>query len=99
MGGAETLTNETVTDTTFVIQDDTDNTKKAKSEASGINTNTTRTYTLPNAHGSLITAGDTRTVPNAMLATISTARKVANAATTAANANITNATCGKGCKW
>lgn len=53
--GVETLTNKTVTDATFSIQDETDNSKKAKFELSGIATATTRTFTLPNVNGTLIT--------------------------------------------
>lgn len=56
--GAQTLTNKTVTDATFTIQDDADNTKKAQFQASGITTATTRTYTLPNVNGTLITNQD-----------------------------------------
>ena len=51
MTGAQVLTNKTVTDTSFAIQDDADNTKKAKFEASNISTVTTRSYTLPNVSG------------------------------------------------
>jgi hypothetical protein len=94
--GTETLTNKTVTDASFTIQDDADNTKKAKVDASGITTATTRTYTLPNVNGTLVSTGDTGTVTNTMLAgsiadtklnTITTAGKVSNSATTATNAN------------
>lgn len=53
--GVETLTNKTVTDATFSIQDETDNSKKAKFQLSGIATATTRTFTLPNVNGTLIT--------------------------------------------
>ena len=45
--GVQTLTNKTVTDATFTIQDDADNTKKAQFQASGITTGTTATFTLP----------------------------------------------------
>jgi hypothetical protein len=51
--GTETLTNKTVTDSSFYIQDDTDTTKKAMFECSGITTATTRTYTLPNVSSTL----------------------------------------------
>lgn len=98
--GTQTLTNKTVTDTNFTIQDDADNTKKAKFQASGITTATTRTYTLPNVNGTLVTTGDTATVTNTMLAgsiadtklsTIATAGKVSNSATTATSANTASA--------
>ena len=82
--GVQVLTNKTVTDTSFAIQDVADNTKKAKFEASSISTATTRTYTLPNVNGTLITTGDTSSVSNATLATITASGKVPNPATTAA---------------
>lgn len=53
----QVLLNKTVTDSTFFIQDDADNTKKAQFQLSGISTATTRTYTLPNLTGSLATIG------------------------------------------
>jgi len=49
----QTLTNKTFTDATTAFQDDGDNTKKFKFEASGITTATTRTYTMPNANGTV----------------------------------------------
>lgn len=42
-----------VEDLTFSIKDNSDNTKIAQFEASGITTGTTRTYTFPNASGTL----------------------------------------------
>jgi hypothetical protein len=54
---AQVLTNKTVTDSTFFIQDNADTTKKAQFQLSGISTATTRTYTLPNLTGSLATTG------------------------------------------
>ena len=98
--GTQTLTNKTVTDLTFFIQDNADNTKKAQFDLSGISTATTRTYTLPNVNGTIITTGDTGTVTNTMLAgsitdtklsTISTAGKVSNSATTATSVNTSSA--------
>jgi len=53
----QTLTNKTVTDSTFTIQDDADTTKKAQFQASGITTGTTRTYTLPDASSTFAMLG------------------------------------------
>lgn len=49
----QTLTNKTVNDSTFIIQDDVDNTKKLQFQASGIGTGTTVTLTSPNTSGTL----------------------------------------------
>ena len=95
--GTQVLTNKTVTDTSFAIQDDADNTKKAKFEASSISTATTRTYTLPNVSGTLITTGDAGSVSNAMLAIISETEKVSNSAAT--QCQHSQCHCGMGCKW
>lgn len=50
----QTLTNKTVTDASFAIQDDLDNTKKAVFQCASITTGTTFTYTFPAASGTLI---------------------------------------------
>lgn len=59
LSGAETLTNKTVTDSTFFIQDEGDNTKKAQFQLNGLSTATTRTYTLPNVSGSIYVSSGT----------------------------------------
>jgi hypothetical protein len=56
---AKTLDNTTIAtvkDANFTIQDDGDTSKQAKFQASGITTGTTRTYTLPDASGTLALA-------------------------------------------
>lgn len=106
--GAQTLTNKTLQDSTTFIVDSTDATKKVQFDVAGVTTATTRTMTIPNVNGTLITTGDTGTVTSTMiadgtiinadisasagivdtkLATISTAGKVSNSATTATNLN------------
>ena len=44
---AQTLTNKTVEDNTFVIRDNADNTKKLQFDVAALNTGSTRTLTLP----------------------------------------------------
>jgi hypothetical protein len=56
----------TARDDRFTLQDSGDTTKQAAFELSGITTATTRTYTLPNASGTLIVNG-AGTVTNSML--------------------------------
>lgn len=57
--GTETLTNKTVNDNTFFIQDETDNTKKVQFQVSGVTTGTTRTITIPNFTGTMYVTGGT----------------------------------------
>jgi hypothetical protein len=61
LAGVATISNKTLDNTTtltikdslFTIQDNADTTKQAQFQASGISTATTRTYTLPDASGTL----------------------------------------------
>jgi len=55
-------------DSSFKIQDNGDATKQLVFEVSGVTTGTTRTMTVPNVNGTLITSGDTATVTNTMAA-------------------------------
>lgn len=66
--GSQTLTNKTFTDSTTLFQDDVDNTKKLAFQLSGISASTTRTLTIPNVSGTIITTGDTGTVTSTMIA-------------------------------
>jgi len=50
-----------IKDSEFTLQDNTDTTKQARFELSGITTGTTRTYTLPNNSGQLLIGGTTVT--------------------------------------
>ncbi len=54
----------TVKDSIFTIQDNSDTTKQAQFQLSGITTATTRTYTLPDATTTLVGTGVTQTLTN-----------------------------------
>lgn len=66
--GAQTLTNKTLQDSTTFIVDNTDATKKVQFDVAGVTTATTRTLTVPNVNGTIITTGDTGTVTSTMIA-------------------------------
>jgi len=57
----------TVQDANLTIQDNGDNTKQAKFEASGITTGTTRTFSLPDADTQLVGNATTQTLSNKTL--------------------------------
>lgn len=57
----------TVKDANLTIQDDSDVTKQAKFQVSGISTATTRTYTLPDTSDTLVTLAATQTLTNKTL--------------------------------
>lgn len=57
----------TVKDTLFTLQDDGDATKQAKFQLSGFTTSSTRTFTLPDATGTITTIAATQTLTNKTL--------------------------------
>lgn len=78
LAGSQVLTNKTFTDSSTLFQDDVDNSKKMSFQLSSVATGTTRTLTVPNVSGTIVTTGDTGTVSNTMLAGSIANAKLAN---------------------
>ncbi|MBW3544549.1 MAG: hypothetical protein KY428_02930, partial [Bacteroidetes bacterium] len=72
----------TVKDANLTIQDDVDATKQVKIQASGLTTGTTRTFSAPDADGTLVLDTNTQTVTNKTIVAAS------NTITTAASGNL-----------
>ena len=70
LAGTETLTNKSLSDTTSFVINASDATKRAKFSTSSIATSTTRTFTLPNVDGTIVTTGDTGSVSSAMISAV-----------------------------
>jgi hypothetical protein len=99
--GTQTLTNKTFTDSSTLFQDDVDNTKKMAFQLSGITTATTRTLTVPNVSGTIVTTGDTSTVTNTMLAGSIANNKLSNSTISgvALGSNLNSLTAGSFLTW
>jgi hypothetical protein len=99
--GTQTLTNKTFTDSSTLFQDDVDNTKKMSFQLSGISTATTRTLTVPNVNGTIVTTGDTGSVTNTMLAGSIANNKLTNSTISgvALGSNLNTLTAGSFLTW
>lgn len=99
--GTQTLTNKTFTDSSTLFQDDVTNSKKMAFQLSGITAGTTRTLTVPNVNGTIVTTGDTSSVTNAMLAGSIANNKLANSTISgvALGSNLFTLTAGTGLTW
>jgi hypothetical protein len=99
--GTQTLTNKTFTDSSTLFQDDVDNTKKMAFQLSSISTGTTRTLTVPNVSGTIVTTGDTGSVSNTMLAGSIANNKLANSTISgiALGSNLNTLTAGSFLTW
>ena len=60
----QVLTNKTLTDSSTIFQNNSDNSKKAKFSLSGISASTTRTFTFPNADTTLVGTSIVQTLTN-----------------------------------
>lgn len=77
----------TVSDAAFTLQDNTDATKQAQFQLSGLTTATTRTYTLPDATGTVALLSGTQTFSSAT--TFSTATGNLNFGSSQTSGNVT----------
>jgi len=67
-GQAQTFTNKTFTDASTYFQDEGDTTKKLQFQLSGITSGVTRTMTIPDVNGTIVTTGDTGSITSTMIA-------------------------------
>jgi hypothetical protein len=99
--GTQTFTNKTFTDSSTLFQDNVDTTKKMAFDVSPVSANTTRTLTVPNVSGTIITTGDTSTVTNTMLAGSIANAKLTNSTISgvALGSNLNSLTAGSFLTW
>ena len=88
LAGSETLTNKTLGDSTTLVQNTSDTTKKLQFSAQGISGSTTRTLYAPNVNGTIVTTGDSATVTNTMLAGSIANNKLSNSSVTVGTQSI-----------
>ena len=68
VGQTQTFTNKTFTDASTYFQDEADNLKKLQFQLSGITSGVTRTLTINDVNGTIVTTGDTGSVTSTMIA-------------------------------
>lgn len=78
VAGTQTLSNKSLVDANTLFVDDVTPSKRMQFQLSSIAASTTRTLTVPNVNGTIITTGDTSTVSNTMLAGSIANNKLAN---------------------
>lgn len=81
----QTLTNKSLSDSTSYIIDNSDATKKAQFECSGISTTTTRTYTFPDGSTTFVGTGLTQTLSNKKFSDPTTHTEVSTPSTPSSN--------------
>jgi hypothetical protein len=67
-GQTQTFTNKTFTDASTYFQDELDTTKKLQFQLSGITSGVTRTLTINDVSGTIVTTGDTGSITSTMIA-------------------------------
>jgi hypothetical protein len=87
-----TLPTLTVNDSAFTIQDNADNTRKFKFEASGITAGATRTFTMPDATTTLVGTDTTQTLTNKTLTSPTISSPTITGTISAANLTLTGNT-------
>jgi hypothetical protein len=87
-----TLPTLTVNDSAFTVQDNADNTRKFKFEASGITAGATRTFTMPDATTTLVGTDTTQTLTNKTLTSPTISSPTITGTISAANLTLTGNT-------
>ena len=65
---SQIVSNKTLLDTSTLIANASDQTRQVKFDASGVSASTTRTLTIPNVSGTIITSADSGTITSSMIA-------------------------------
>lgn len=65
---SQTISNKTFTDSSTLIANTADQTRKVKFEVGGVSASTTRTLAIPDVNGTIITSADSGTITSSMIA-------------------------------